>query len=161
MFALPKGGKERDIPLPDSLALLLAEHIRKYPPIPMTLPWQTPDGKPRTVRLIFTTRQRTTINRNEWNSYVWKPALGRADVPSTRENGFHALRHHFASVLLAGGVDIRALADFLGHSDPGFTLRTYTHLMPSSRDRMREAIDGAWKTIKKSSALNVPSADET
>ncbi|WP_344749068.1 hypothetical protein [Streptosporangium vulgare] len=27
---------------------------------------------------------------------------------------------------------------------PGFTLRTYTHLMPSSEDRMRKAIDGAW-----------------
>ncbi|WP_433244120.1 hypothetical protein [Actinomadura nitritigenes] len=32
-------------------------------------------------------------------------------------------------------MDIRALAEFLGHADPGFTLRTYTHLMPPSRDR--------------------------
>jgi integrase len=46
-------------------------------------------------------------------------------------------------VLLAGGVDIRALAEYLGHSDPGFTLRTYTHLMPSSADRMRKAVDRA------------------
>jgi Phage integrase family len=61
--------------------------------------------------------------------------------PPTRENGFHALRHHFASVLLHNGVDIRALATYLGHSDPGFTLRTYTHLMPDSADRMRAAVD--------------------
>ncbi|MFA1551536.1 tyrosine-type recombinase/integrase [Actinomadura chokoriensis] len=90
---------------------------------------------------------------------VWKPALVRADVPATRDNGFHALRHHFASVLLEQGVDIRALAEFLGHADPGFTLRTYTHLMPSSRDRMRKAIDDTWGTNPGASALDVPSRE--
>lgn len=62
-------------------------------------------------------------------------------MPQTRENGFHALRHAFASVLIANGVDIRALASYLGHSDPGFTLRIYTHLMPDAADRMRAAVD--------------------
>jgi integrase len=38
------------------------------------------------------------------------------------------------------------VADFLGHADPGFTLRTYTHLMPSSEDRMRQVIEDAWAT---------------
>lgn len=55
----------------------------------------------------------------------------------------HALRHHYASVLLDAGESVRALADYLGHSDPGFTLRVYTHLMPSSEDRARAAIDTA------------------
>lgn len=32
---------------------------------------------------------------------------------------------------------------YLGHSDAGFTLRTYTHLMPSSDERTRKAIDTA------------------
>jgi integrase len=161
VFALPKGGKERDIPLPESLRLLLAEHMEpgNYPAIPVTLPWRVPDGKPVTARLVFTTRQRTPISRTEWNRFVWKPALERADVPSTRENGYHALRHHFASVLLERGVDIRALAEFLGHADPGFTLRTYTHLMPSSRDRMRKAIDETWRGISGASALDVPSRE--
>ena len=61
----------------------------------------------------------------------------------------HALRHYFASALLHNGVDIRALASFLGHADPGFTLRTYTHLMPSADDRMRSAVDtdfAQWET---------------
>lgn len=56
----------------------------------------------------------------------------------------HALRHYYASVLLDAGESIRALADYLGHADPGFTLRTYTHLMPSSEDRARAAIDAAF-----------------
>jgi integrase len=41
-------------------------------------------------------------------------------------------------------VSIRALAEYLGHADPGFTLRTYTHLMPTSEDRARQAVDAAF-----------------
>nr|WP_268871708.1 tyrosine-type recombinase/integrase [Actinoplanes utahensis] len=51
------------------------------------------------------------------------------------------LRHTYASTLLADGVDIRTLAEYRGHSDPGFTLRTYTHLMPSAPDKTRRAVD--------------------
>ncbi|WP_367115024.1 tyrosine-type recombinase/integrase [Actinophytocola sp.] len=54
----------------------------------------------------------------------------------------HALRHLFASVLLDAGESVKALAQYLGHSDPGFTLRVYTHLMPTSHERTRRAIDG-------------------
>ena len=53
----------------------------------------------------------------------------------------HALRHAYASVLLDAGETIKALAEYLGHSDAGFTLRTYTHLMPTSESRTRRAID--------------------
>lgn len=56
----------------------------------------------------------------------------------------HALRLYYASVLLDSGENIKALAEYLGHSDPGFTLRTYTHLMPNSQDRARRAIDAAF-----------------
>ncbi len=34
-----------------------------------------------------------------------------------------------------------ALADYLGHTDPGFTLRVCTHLIPASDARSRQAID--------------------
>ena len=45
----------------------------------------------------------------------------------------HALRHFFASVLLDAGESIKAVSEYLGHTRmPGFTLRTYTHLMPAS-----------------------------
>ena len=47
------------------------------------------------------------------------------------------------SVLLDGGVSIRAVSEYLGHHDPGFTLRTYAHLMPDTEDRARDTIDAA------------------
>ncbi|GGL39661.1 tyrosine-type recombinase/integrase [Planomonospora parontospora] len=154
LFAPPKGGRVRDIPLPESLALRFSEHQAAFLPVEVTLPWRTPDGPPHSARLLFTTRLHTLINRNEFNQFVWKPTLGKVGIPATRENGFHMLRHHFASVLLERGVSIKAVAEFLGHADPGFTLRTYTHLMPSSEDRMRQAVDDVWSMNR--SALDVP-----
>ena len=54
-----------------------------------------------------------------------------------------ALRHDYASVLLERGVSIRAVAEYLGHHHPGFTLGTYAHLMPESEERARATIDSA------------------
>jgi hypothetical protein len=48
-----------------------------------------------------------------------------------------------ASILLPDGVSIAELAVYLGHHDPGFTLRTYVHLMPDAADRMRSVVDRA------------------
>lgn len=143
VLAPPKGGKEREVPLPDAVAFALAEHIRRFPPVEVTLPWRTLDGQPRTAALVFTTRERGPLTRRHYNVNVWKPALKKAHVEPTRKNGMHALRHHYASVLLNDGVSIRALADYLGHADPGFTLRVYCHLMPDSEDRARQAVDAA------------------
>ena len=46
--------------------------------------------------------------------------------------------------MLRGGGDVRTLAEYLGHSDPAFTLRVYYHMMPGSPDRVRQAIDRAF-----------------
>jgi integrase len=134
-LAPPKGGKTRDVPLPEPVALALAEHLRQHPPV---------EG------FVFSTRERTRVNRTYYSTHVWKPALRAAGVEPTRANGMHALRHWFASVQLEGGTSIRALAEYLGHSDPGFTLRTYTHLMPSSEDRARQAMEAALEDLADS-----------
>jgi len=43
--------------------------------------------------------------------------------------GFHTFRHTCASMLFEAGRNPRQVQAWLGHSDPGFTLRTYLHLM--------------------------------
>jgi integrase len=146
VFAPPKGGKERDVPLSEMVALALAAHLQAFPVVKVSLPWREPDGRTETAGLVVTTRERTALARTYFNRHVWKPALDAAGVPATRVNGMHALRHTYASVLLEDGVSIKALAEYLGHADPGFTLRTYTHLMPSSEDRARTAVDRAFAT---------------
>lgn len=61
---------------------------------------------------------------------------------SAREHGMHALRHFYASVLLDAGESIKAVSQYLGHTDPALTLRVYAHLMPSSQERTRKTVDG-------------------
>lgn len=52
----------------------------------------------------------------------------------------HKLRHTFASILVAIGVDPGSVMDQLGHADPGFTLRIYRHGMrrdQAAKERLR------------------------
>jgi integrase len=141
VFASPKGRKTRDVPLPETVALEVTAYLQDYPARMATLPWQTVDGPPRAYALLVTSRESKPLNRNYMNRLIWKPALVDAGLEPTRENGMHALRHFYASVLLDAGESIRALASYLGHADPGFTLRVYTHLRPASEERTKRAID--------------------
>jgi integrase len=143
VFAPAKSKRERDVPLPESVSLALAAHLTAYPARPVTLPWLEPSGKPRTETLIFATVRGFAYARTTFNQEVWRPARAAAGLHYARENGMHALRHYYASVLLAGGVDIRALSEYLGHHDPAFTLRIYAHLMPGADDRARKAVETA------------------
>ncbi|HWB70657.1 MAG TPA: hypothetical protein VG452_00440 [Egibacteraceae bacterium] len=45
MLAPPKRGKVRTVPLPQVIAVALAEHIRRFPPVEVTLPWTGKRGR--------------------------------------------------------------------------------------------------------------------
>lgn len=156
-FALPKGGKTRTVPLPETVKDALAAYLVQFPAQPVTLPWSITTGKPTTVKLMVSTRERGAINRNHFNGYTWKPALVEAGIDPSRDNGMHALRHYFASVLLDAGESIKAVSEYLGHGDPAFTLKTYTHLMPSSENRTKTAIDRALSAIPQKCVTDVGS----
>ena len=53
---------------------------------------------------------------------------------------FHDLRHTFATTALQNGVDIRTVSGMLGHADPSFTLRTYTHTSNPMQVKAAETI---------------------
>ena len=57
----------------------------------------------------------------------------------------HKLRHTFASILIALGEDPASVMGQLGHTDPQFTLRVYTHMMrrgPAERQRLKALVRG-------------------
>jgi len=151
VFAPPKGRQTRTVPLPSSVAAEVNAHMAQLPPVRVSLPWLTPGNAEHVaLPLLLTTRERSALNRNYFNGNLWRPAQKRANVEPSRDNGCHALRHWYASVLLDAGESIRAVSEYLGHSDPGFTLRTYTHLMPTSSERTRDAVDAAFAAARGS-----------
>lgn len=160
VYCLPKGDKERQVPLPAGVLEQLDAHIAAHSPVAVTLPWGEPAGELVTARLVVTDEQGRAWWRQTFNSTVWQPALATARVVDpTRADGTHALRHYYASTLLDGGESIKAVSEYLGHADPGFTLRIYTHLMPSSHQRTRELVDQRFRTLGRST--DGPSATET
>ena len=74
-------------------------------------------------------------------SEIWSRATEGMGLPD--RSGWHDLRHHHASLLIAAGRSPRAVADRLGHADPSETLRTYAHLWPSDVAMILAAIDAA------------------
>jgi hypothetical protein len=47
----------------------------------------------------------------------------------------HACRHTFASLMIAAGVNAKALQSYMGHSSIRVTFDLYGHLMPGNESR--------------------------
>ena len=70
-------------------------------------------------------------------------------APSVR---LHDLRHFTATQLIGAGVDIRTVAERLGHTDPSLTLRVYAHVI-EQRDRAAAEVMGQVLNPTKKAAL--------
>jgi integrase len=54
----------------------------------------------------------------------------------------HDLRHHFASLLIASGADVKTVQARLHHASAKTTLDTYGHIWPDLGESTRAAVDG-------------------
>jgi integrase len=106
-----------------------------------------PDG------LVFPTLTGARRDADNLRARVLGPTFERADellesrgqVPLPRGLTTHKLRHAFASVLIALGEDPVSVMRQIGHTDPQFTLRVYTHMMsldPDDRGRLKALVRG-------------------
>lgn len=90
VFAPPKRGKTRTVPLSPHLAALIAAHSQAYPPKKIDLPWinsaepetdrQEKLWAPQTHELILTSPWGKALRRDSWNQRVWKEALVAAGI---------------------------------------------------------------------------------
>jgi integrase len=55
--------------------------------------------------------------------------------------GLHEARHTAASIMIAAGVNVKALSSYLGHSSITITLDRYGHLMPGNEDEAVDLVD--------------------
>ena len=158
-YKLPKGKKERDVPLSPGLLKALREHEKQFPAVEVELPWHGPgnDNKPtHKARLLVTTHFGNRVHASTFNGKNLKPALAAAGLIAafdedaegsgwelSREKMFHRFRHTYASVQLHAGEDVVSVSHWLGHASPETTLRIYAHFMPDNGRRGRTAVD-AW-----------------
>jgi hypothetical protein len=106
-------------------------------------------GRPERDTLVFPDSAGGHLRRQNWRRRVWIPALERAGVAYFRS---YDLRHTCATLLLYEGRTLNEVAEHLGHADPGFTARTYAHVMRDGARRRRISITEAIRTGRAAAA---------
>jgi integrase/recombinase XerD len=115
-----KGSKQRIVPLNKPAIAILTSYLRDFRPqlVRGEAPW------------VFVSRGGRRLTR-EMLWVLVKKYVVRAGL-STRTSP-HTLRHSFATHLLAGGADLRAVQEMLGHAN----IRTTQHYTHVDRDRLK------------------------
>jgi integrase/recombinase XerD len=121
-----KGGRERVVPLGEPALAALERWLA--------------EGRPRLARgtrsdAVFLSRRGAPMTRQNFFNRLRALAL-RAGLDADRVSP-HVLRHSFATDLLEGGADLRAVQAMLGHADLA-TTQIYTHV---SRQRLRDTVE--------------------
>jgi integrase/recombinase XerD len=111
-----KGNKERIIPAAPVAMDLLRQYTQTVRPTLVR------DEKEDAIFLTHRGRPMTRINFWSRLKRLYLPRAGLAEDTSP-----HTLRHSFATHLLQGGADLRAIQEMLGHASLG-TTQIYTHI---------------------------------
>src|SRR5664280_579409 len=120
--------RPRTIPLPDVVLVALSEHLSRWP--------TAPEG------LVFRNERDQPIRRTTFSD-IWRKAVGPLGI--RLGDGYHELRHFYASLLIGSGASVKVVQERLGHTTAQMTLDTYAHLWPDSDDTTRGAVDGVFE----------------
>jgi integrase len=129
--------------------LLRAGHRPAYPPREVEVLDRT--GRlpvRRRVPLLFTTVHGNPFTDRTWSGewVKWRTKAGWPTDP--KQAGFHALRHWFATTLIANGVDAKEVQRALRHAQLQTTLSVYVHFWPR-QDRKRGIVGDALTAARK------------
>lgn len=127
---------------------------------------------PQFEQLLYQLLERQENNRiacgksycNEFNDYIFVNATGQlikpgyvsqhfryvCDKHKLKHIRFHDLRHSCATLLYENGVDMKAIQEWLGHSNISTTLNIYTHLDYKNKVQSANAIIGILPNISAS-----------
>jgi len=122
LVVMGKGSKERVVPVGKKAYDCVRRYIEEARPVFM---------KSKTTDVLFLNRFGRAFTRQG----LWKIIGGYAQKAGLQKNVHpHTFRHSFASHLLEGGADLRAVQVMLGHADIS-TTQIYTHV---TKERLRE-----------------------
>jgi hypothetical protein len=120
---LKSGSGRRDVPLSPGMAAKLIAHRSDH--------FGGEDAP------VFARRGGRELYPQNVARHVLHPAARSVGV-KLDGRPFHTFRHTCASLLFGAGRNVRQVADWLGHADPSFTLRTY--VPPDGRRRWRRRV---------------------
>jgi integrase/recombinase XerD len=111
-----KGSKERLVPIGSSAIKWIEEYLVKSRPLLLK--------KTKSENFLFLNNRGTKLSRMG----IWKIVNKNAEAAGIKKEVHpHTFRHSFATHLLEGGADLRAVQEMLGHADIS-TTQIYTHL---------------------------------
>jgi|GEM_PF-269720 len=117
-----KSGRERKVPIAAALRDYLDAHL-------LGLDWS--EG------LVFGV---TAVS--PFNGTPLMKRAGRAwEAAALKRITLHECRHTFASLMIAAGVNAKALSTYMGHANISITFDHYGHLMPGSEDEAAGMLD--------------------
>jgi integrase len=118
----PKSGSERTVPINATLRTVLESHLGE-------LPWSS--------GFVFGLNARSTFNATP----LMKRAVRAWEATNLQRITLHECRHTFASLMIAAGVNAKALSTYMGHATISITLDRYGHLMPGSEHEAARMLD--------------------
>lgn len=131
LFVRGKGGRERMVPLSAPARAALAGWLGARDAAEDAARLQ---GRAPSRHLFPSHGAEGHLTRHRFHGLI-KEFARRAGVPAARVSP-HKLRHAFATHLLAGGADLRAIQTMLGHADISST-EIYTHVLEA---RLRDLV---------------------
>jgi len=120
LSVLGKGGTRRLVPMGEVARISVHAYLRDIRPL-----W----ARPASREVFLTSRRRPMTRQGFWKNVKKYSVIAGI----TKQISPHKLRHSFATHLLEGGADLRAVQAMLGHADIS-TTQIYTHV---GRDRLR------------------------
>lgn len=105
------------------------------------------NGAPSRVRAHPMGRGATTVTRAKRSA----PRSRRRVCTGRGRLSLHSLRHAFASLLIAKGLNVVFVSRQLGHSSPAITLRVYAHLFEQADHAVaaREALQASYEAMTR------------
>lgn len=117
----------RTLPMPEDLARAVRRERKRHAKLKLLLGSKWTDTGLLVVDELGNPPHPDTLTA------AWRRALANAGLPHVR---LHDARHSCATLMHLNRVPVVVIAAWLGHQDPGFTLRTYAH---STNDALAEA----------------------